>query len=79
MKRSKCSGIIKNILYPHFMEDVTAAGHYGCVTVHHDNIHKKTHIRISLVFNGKRGERLIAVTSSTSHFSCHPTSVLTDS
>lgn len=25
MKRSKCSGIIKNILYPHFMEDVTAA------------------------------------------------------
>lgn len=54
MKRSKRSGMIKNILYPHFMTDVTDAvgdRHYSLLTDESTDISVHKCLRMAIIYH----------------------------
>lgn len=63
MKRSKCSGIIKNILYPHFMEDVTAAvgeKHFSLLIDESTDISVHKYLGMAIIYHDEVKEKIIS-------------------
>lgn len=69
MKRSKCSGIIKNILYPHFMTDVTAAvgdRHYSLLIDESTDISVHKYLGMAIIYHDDLKGKIISTFLSLS-------------
>ena len=69
MKRSKCSGIIKNILYPHFMRDVTDAvgdRHYSLLIDESTDISVHKYLGMAIIYHDDLKGKIISTFLSLS-------------
>ena len=63
IKRSKCSGIIKNILYPHFMDDITKAvgnDHYSLLLDESTDISDTKYLGIAIIYFDSLKKKIVS-------------------